>query len=243
MYITTVLSNIQASHTPESLPQIAATLEDLQSFKALKDEGAISTSTCYYQLSAPSAAVNSAGGTTSLSIEIVNVNDCSWRARSLATWLQISSGQSGNGPGSVSILVSFNNTGSARAGVVVVGDQLFRVLQGSAVTGSPQLLTGLVSISSSGLLYSRASLTFNGTLTITNTSGQSIAGPLEIVVTGLPQGVILKNAAGMFNGNPYVTVPGISTLTSGESATSVVQFSDPSNSLIHATLIAYSGIL
>jgi hypothetical protein len=78
---------------------------------------------------------------------------------------------------------------------------------------------------------------------VLNTSGQSIAGPIEIVLTNLTAGVTLVNATGTFVGNPYIAVLASGSLAAGQSANVAVRFSDPSNALIHFTPVVYSGSL
>jgi uncharacterized protein len=48
-----------------------------------------------------------------------------------------------------------------------------------------------------------------GTLHLINTTKDPIAGPLHIVIDGLRPGVTVLNPSGVFQGKPYVTVPGI----------------------------------
>lgn len=55
----------------------------------------------------------------------------------------------------------------------------------------PVVLSTQLTTTASGLAYSRVSQTFNGTLTINNISGSAISGPLQIFLTGLPNGVTL----------------------------------------------------
>ena len=98
-----------------------------------------------------------------------------------------------------------------------------------------------VSTTASGLVYSRVSQTFNGTATVTNISGATISGPFQMVLTSLTSGVTLRDATGTFKGSPYITVPSVSALAPGQSATVNLQFSDPSNVKISFTPVIYSG--
>jgi sugar lactone lactonase YvrE len=102
------------------------------------------------------------------------------------------------------------------------------------------LLTG-VSVTSTGFVYSRVTRTFNGTVTVTNTGQQAVAGPLQLVLTNLAAGIVLSNATGTTHGSSYVTIPSAATLQPGESASVAVQFQDPSNALITFTPLVYSG--
>ncbi len=49
---------------------------------------------------------------------------------------------------------------------------------------------------------------YQETLTITNISDQTLAGPLAFVIEGLPKGVTLSDASGTWNGSPYVEIGG-----------------------------------
>jgi uncharacterized repeat protein (TIGR01451 family) len=100
-----------------------------------------------------------------------------------------------------------------------------------------------IATTASGLLYSRVSKVYTGTLTLTNISGAAISGPLQIVFTLLPSGVTLSNATGSFSGSPFLTVPGAVSLAPGASVTVPVRFNDPSNTRITFTPVVYSGSL
>jgi hypothetical protein len=104
-------------------------------------------------------------------------------------------------------------------------------------------LSNRVSVTATGFVFSRVSGTFNGTLSVNNTGGQSVSSPIEIVLANLPAGVTLVNASGTSNGNPFIAVPGASSLSPGQSATVNVQFRNPSNTSITFTPTAFSGSL
>jgi hypothetical protein len=108
-------------------------------------------------------------------------------------------------------------------------------------SSGPPNVSGQVSVTSTGFVRSRVTGTFNGTMTVRNTSAQSIAGPIEIVLTHLAAGVTLSNATGTTGGNPYITVPGVVSLAPGQSASVSVQFNDSLNVLITFTPVTYSG--
>lgn len=95
-----------------------------------------------------------------------------------------------------------------------------------------------IAIMASGLLYSRVTRTYNGTVTITNISGGALGGPFPIVLTSLTPGVTLTNTSGTVQGGPYIN-PGVSSLAPGQSITVHVQFSNPSNALISFTPVVY----
>jgi hypothetical protein len=98
-----------------------------------------------------------------------------------------------------------------------------------------------ISTTASGLVYSRVSQTFTGTVTINNVSGNAINGPFQIVFASLPGGVTLVNATNAFNGMPYITVPAVGTLAPGQAFSINVQFKNPLNAKISFTPTIYSG--
>jgi hypothetical protein len=106
---------------------------------------------------------------------------------------------------------------------------------GSPVVAFP---ASQIAATASGLLYSRVTKTYNGTVTITNISSGALAGPFPIVFTSLTSGVTLANAAGTIQGNPYIT-PAVSSLAPGQSVTAAVQFSNPSNVVINFAPVIY----
>jgi predicted extracellular nuclease len=96
-----------------------------------------------------------------------------------------------------------------------------------------------VTATKSGLIYNRGTRLFYGTFTITNNSAQTIAAPIQVVLTNLTPGVTLANATGSFAGSPYITAAG--SLAPGASLSVPVQFSNPSNSPINTTVKIYTG--
>jgi hypothetical protein len=110
----------------------------------------------------------------------------------------------------------------------------------TTVTAAITIPAAQVSITASGLAYSRVSQTFNGTITVKNIGATTIAGPFEILFTALPSGVTLANATGTIGGVPYLTLPGAS-LAPGQSATVSVQLRNPGNVQINLTPVIYSG--
>ena len=101
-------------------------------------------------------------------------------------------------------------------------------------------LAGQVNFTQSGFTRNRATGLFVGTLTVTNTRGAAINGPVQVVLTNLTSGVTLANASGQRNGSPYITVaPG--GLAPGASASVSVQFNNPSNGFINYTPVTVSG--
>lgn len=105
------------------------------------------------------------------------------------------------------------------------------------------VLSSQLSITASGLAYSRVTQTFNGTIELINIGSGTINGPLQAVFSGLPLNVTLVNETGNLSGTPYITVPAASGLPPGQSITLSVQFKNPSNATIDVSPAIYSGTI
>jgi hypothetical protein len=100
-----------------------------------------------------------------------------------------------------------------------------------------------VSVTASGLVFSRVTQTFNGTITIKNVGTTTIKVPVQIAFPSLNAMVKLNNLTGTFNGSPFITVPAVTDLFVGQSATVEVQFLNPTNAQINVNPVIYSGRL
>ncbi len=93
-----------------------------------------STDPCASLVISPSGQpVSAAGGSFNFSVS----SSCAWTAVSNATWLQVTSGQNGNGNGTVVYLASVNS-GAPRTGTITVGGQTFSVFQNGTPSGTTQ---------------------------------------------------------------------------------------------------------
>ena len=88
-------------------------------------------------------------------------------------------------------------------------------------------VTASVAITRSGITLGRVGGKYSGTVTVKNTSGAAITGPLHLVLQGLPSGVTLDNKSGMVDGAPYLTLSN-TTLAPGASVTVTTTFTNPS---------------
>ncbi len=131
--ITGALNQVQQSQIPESLSQVDLMLEDLQSFKALKNAGALSP--CTFQISSGFAVLSSAGGAATVGVQVPT--GCTWRTTTGASWLTVISGQSGSGDGTISYSVAANTSSSPRDAIFIIGDQVFRVMQSGQAATNP----------------------------------------------------------------------------------------------------------
>ena len=87
--------------------------------------------TCTYILSPTSKTFKAAGGSGSFTVSAPS--GCSWTASETADWVQITSGPSGQGNGTVKYTVSAN-TGAARTETINVEGQQFKISQQRART-------------------------------------------------------------------------------------------------------------
>jgi hypothetical protein len=99
-------------------------------------------------------------------------------------------------------------------------------------------VTARLRITTTGFIYSRVTRTFNGTITVTNTSSSPIAGPIQIGFNGLPAGIALVNATSKV-GTGFIAIPG--GLAAGQTTTFSAHFSNPSNLNLSFITVAYSG--
>jgi hypothetical protein len=96
-------------------------------------------------------------------------------------------------------------------------------------------------LTESSLEHDPKTQTYNGTLRVQNTGSETIVGPFHILFGKLTYGVTLDNASGEVAGVFYLNIPAIENLEPGQSASVVVQFSDPSSSPISYIPVLYSG--
>jgi len=92
---------------------------------------------------------------------------------------------------------------------------------------APVDVSASVKMQQSGLTMNRFTQKYSGTVTITNTTQQTITGPLQFTLEGLSAGVTLDNATGIRDGVPYITLPA-AELAPGQSVTLTTTFSNPS---------------
>jgi hypothetical protein len=89
---------------------------------------------CVYTLSSTSASVGAAG--VSGAVQVSTLGGCRWTASSSVSWLTITSGQTGEGAGTVAVTVS-PNPGTARVGQMNIAGQAYTVTQAAAPPPEP----------------------------------------------------------------------------------------------------------
>jgi pectate lyase len=110
-----------------------------------------------------------------------------------------------------------------------------------AIDGATLDVTAGFALLRSGLSWNRVTNKYSGSITLNNTSGAAVNGPIQLVLAGLPAGVTLDNASGMRNGSPYVTVAAAS-IAPGASVTVPLTWSNPSKLAIGYTNSIHIGI-
>lgn len=88
------------------------------------------TGGCAFSISPGSALFAQTGGEGNVSVN--TSAGCNWTAVSNAPWINISSGDSGSGSGTVNYIVRDNMTGSPRQGTMTIAGLTFTVVQGTS---------------------------------------------------------------------------------------------------------------
>jgi hypothetical protein len=104
------------------------------------------TGTCSYLMSPLSVSGSAAATTTTVYVSAAA--GCAWTAASNAAWLDITSGQTGTGSGTVTVAADPNNTTSARIGTATIAGQTFTFNQGAC---NYNVSPATVSIGSNGM--------------------------------------------------------------------------------------------
>ena len=89
--------------------------------------------TCNYTFTPPSANYTNASATGSVNVAPSDAA-CSWTATSNATWITVTSGNSGTGNGTVGYSIAANPSTSLRTGSISIGGKLFLIEQSGSST-------------------------------------------------------------------------------------------------------------
>jgi hypothetical protein len=99
------------------------------------------------------------------------------------------------------------------------------------VLNSPYGIAGPVSLSFGSITYDKKTKVYSETVTLTNITSGPLTGPWSLELTALPSGVVLTDATGTTNGNPYIRfLDSGNTLQQGASVTITLTFTAPRNS-------------
>ena len=107
--------------------------------------GSGTPTTCTYALSDDATALSSAtfiadGGTGG--VRVTAASGCTWTAAVSAPWITLTSGESGNGNGTVNYAIGANTNNPSRTATITIAGQTFTVTQ-SGSTGVPKNYQGM----------------------------------------------------------------------------------------------------
>jgi hypothetical protein len=103
---------------------------------------------CVYTLSATSLSFAAPGGSEAVSVS--TASQCSWTARTEASWLSITSGAAGTGPGTVTIAAASNPATSERNGTIAIAEQPVAVRQDGLAACTYQISPAAASFEKEG---------------------------------------------------------------------------------------------
>lgn len=98
-----------------------------------------------------------------------------------------------------------------------------------------------VRVTQTGFVRNRATGIWSTIMTVTNSSGAQISGPVQVVLANLSSGATMVNNTGIRNGSPYITVSA-GVLAAAASVEVSIQFTNPSNGFITFTPVIDSGV-
>ena len=115
-------------------------------------------------------------------------------------------------------------------------------VSGSAKSLEPTFVdaTSRFSLLRSGLTWNRITNKYTASITLTNTSGTTLAGPFQLAFNNLTAGVTIDNASGLHEGAPYITAAA-GSLAPGASLTVPIVYSNPNKLAIAYTNSIYVG--
>jgi len=146
------------------------------------DEAAL---TCTYSIGPAVAAFAATGGTAR--VVVTAPAGCAWTAASNAGWMTVTSGASGTSNGAV-VIQAAANAGGQRSGTLTIAGQTFSATQsapGATACGALDV-TSQVAITDNGHSNWIPPHEYSGTITIRNSSGSVIHGPVYLVLIGEP---------------------------------------------------------
>lgn len=88
---------------------------------------------CTFSIAPLAQSMNANAGTGS--VTVTTGASCAWTAMSNVTWIVVTAGATGTGPGAVQYTVEQNTTGAARVGTITIAGQTFSVNQSADTSG------------------------------------------------------------------------------------------------------------
>lgn len=135
-----------------------------------------------------------------------------------------------------------SSTPPTAAGSYAVAAQIVDPNYQGGATGTLTIapeVTSRVSLATSAFVYSRATKTYGGTLTVTNTGRTPLSGTLTLQLNNLPASITALNATGTNNGAPQFSKALAVPLASGQSLSLPLQFTNPGNLKISFNPVLY----
>jgi hypothetical protein len=205
--LTAALNQIEQSGIPDSLADVDAVLSDLQAFEIAKNAGAMSA--CTWQLSSASSAFGSAGG--QIKLTATSATGCLLTPSTGSSWITLSTTQASPTTSEVSINVASAGTGVSRAGVVLVGDQVYRIAQFQNSDACQYSLT------STGSTYGAAAITGSVGVVVSAGCPWSVTGnvPTWMTITSGKSGVGNGTVQFSLTSNPGLTARSAQVIIAG----------------------------
>jgi hypothetical protein len=158
------------------------------------------------------------------------------------------SGAFANNQNTITLATLSNGTISAPFTANLLGGVYNVTLTCSGVNSPPAFslqnnaanVSGSVSVSWGGYSVNHGTHVWTATMTVTNNTGAAIAGPVQVLLTGLTSGVNMSNASGTHGSIPFITVT-TGPLAAGAQANIEIQFQNPNSYSIQFTPVTYSG--
>jgi len=153
-------------------------------------------------------------------------------------------GGAGSNPEAALLMDSAGNLyGITSGGPATNNGTVFKLTLGSAGCATDE--TSSISVTRSGFVFNFGTQRFYQTLTLTNTGGSAISGPVSLVLDSLSSSASLFNESGTTScaaplGSPYINTSSAS-LAPGASESVTLQFTDPTRAAIAYTSRVLAG--
>ena len=141
------------------------------------------TTTCTYGIKPTGQTFSENGGHGTVSVSAQT--GCSWSAGSNVSWATINSGSSGSGSGSVTFTVS-PNAGTPRNGTLTIAGQTYSITQSASGCGATDVSNKVI-VGRGPYLGDALGNYWIQTVSLFNISNQPVAGPIYLVMDGLPR--------------------------------------------------------
>jgi hypothetical protein len=137
---------------------------------------------CTYNFSPTSEILAANGGAANISI--LTAGGCPWSASSSLSWVRVIAGSPGSGVGVVTIQAD-PNAGGLRSGFITIGGKTFSVSQSASACGATDV-SSQVSVARGTVFADFLGNDYTQKITLQNQGTTNIAGPIYLVLDGLP---------------------------------------------------------